>query len=207
MGNNVLGTPIVKGLGFNSFGIGTNACSVDIDEENDKILRIRPLRFDEHYTPEDLNAWKIEARGKTFEPGFKTLISPLSLCYKKRVYSKNRIPYPDAPRGLGPERRAQPAEPRHERATCASAGTRRAQLIAGEIKRVHDEYGPASILCELDGHGETKFVHAPHGCQSAHVRPHRLLHAANPPARQLGGLVLGRQAHLGHGSRGAERAA
>ena len=94
MGNNVLGTPIVKGLGFNSFGIGTNACSVDIDEENDKILRIRPLRFDEHYTPEDLNAWKLEARGKTFEPGFKTLISPLSLCYKKRVYSKNRIPYP-----------------------------------------------------------------------------------------------------------------
>ena len=31
---------------------------------------------------------------------------------------------------------------------------------------MHDEYGPASILCELDGHGETKFVHAPHGCQS-----------------------------------------
>ena len=44
----------MKGLGFNSFGIGTNACSVDIDEENDKILRIRPLRFDEHYTPEEL---------------------------------------------------------------------------------------------------------------------------------------------------------
>ncbi|MEG0017039.1 MAG: dehydrogenase, partial [Gordonibacter sp.] len=87
MTKNVKGTPIVKGLGFNSFGIGTNACSVDIDEENDKILRIRPLHFDEHQTPEELNAWKIEARGQTFEPGFKTLISPLSLCYKKRVYS------------------------------------------------------------------------------------------------------------------------
>ena len=38
--------------------------------------------------------WKIEARGKTFEPGMKTLIPPFSLGYKKRVYSPNRILYP-----------------------------------------------------------------------------------------------------------------
>ena len=79
MTTNVKGTPIVKGLGFDSFGLGANACTVDIDEEQDKILRIRPFHFDEHQTPEELNAWKLEARGKTFEPGFKTLISPLSL--------------------------------------------------------------------------------------------------------------------------------
>ena len=106
MGKNVKGTPIVKGLGFNSFGIGSNACTVDIDEEQDKIIRTRPFHFDEHYTPEQLNAWKIEARGKTFEPGFKTLITPLAISYKKRVYSKNRVMYPA------------------RAATCASAGTR-----------------------------------------------------------------------------------
>ena len=154
MGNNVLGTPIVKGLGFNSFGIGTNACSVDIDEENDKILRIRPLRFDEHYTPEDLNAWKLEARGKTFEPGFKTLISPLSLCYKKRVYSKNRIPYPMKRVDWDPEGERHP-ETRgtsgYERISWDEA----AQIVASEIKRMHDEYSPEAILCEIDGHGET----------------------------------------------------
>ena len=165
MGNNVLGTPIVKGLGFNSFGIGTNACSVDIDEENDKILRIRPLRFDEHYTPEDLNAWKLEARGKTFEPGFKTLISPLSLCYKKRVYSKNRIPYPMRRVDWDPNGERNPQN-RGTSGYVRISWDEACALIAGEIKRVHDEYGPASILCELDGHGETKFVHAPHGCQS-----------------------------------------
>ncbi len=38
----------MKGLGFDNFGLGANACSVDIDEEQDKILRIRPLHFDEH---------------------------------------------------------------------------------------------------------------------------------------------------------------
>ena len=43
-----------------------------------------------------------------------------------------------------------------------------------------------------------------HGCQTPHVRPHRLLHAADAPARQLGRLVLGRQAHLGHGPGRAE---
>ena len=165
MTNNVKGTPIVKGLGFNSFGIGTNACTVDIDEEQDKILRIRPLHFDEHYTPEEMNAWKIEARGKTFEPGFKTLISPLSLAYKKRVYSKNRIPYPMRREDWDPHGERHP-ETRGTSGYVRITWDEACDLIAEEIKRVHDAYGPASILCELDGHGETKFVHAPHGCQS-----------------------------------------
>ena len=122
MGNNVKGTSIIKGLGFDSFGLGSNACTVDIDEEQDKILRIRPFHFDEHYTPEQLNAWKIEARGTTFEPGFKTLMSPLSLCYKKRVYSKNRIPYPMQPRGLGSQRRTPSRDARHQRVRAHQLG-------------------------------------------------------------------------------------
>lgn len=162
MEKNVRGTSIVKGLGFNSFGIGSNACTVDIDEEQDKILRIRPFHFDEHYTADELNAWKIEARGKTFEPGFKTLISPLSLSYKKRVYSKNRIPYPmkrvdwDPAGERNPQNRGKSG---YERISWDEA----CGLIAAEIKRMHDEYGPEAILCEVDGHGETKVVHAAHG--------------------------------------------
>ena len=145
--------------------IRDSACTVDIDEEQDKILRIRPLHFDEHYTPEEMNAWKIEARGKTFEPGFKTLISPLSLAYKKRVYSKNRIPYPMRREDWDPHGERHP-ETRGTSGYVRITWDEACDLIAEEIKRVHDAYGPASILCELDGHGETKFVHAPHGCQS-----------------------------------------
>lgn len=163
MTKNVTGTPIVKGLGFNSFGIGTNACTVDIDEENDKILRIRPLHFDEHYTAEDLNAWKIEARGKMFEPGFKTLISPLSLCYKKRIYSKNRIPFPMKRVDWDPQGERNPQN-RGKSGYVRISWDEAAQLVADEIKRIHDTYGPASVLCEYDGHGETKIVHASHGC-------------------------------------------
>lgn len=162
MANNVIGTPIIKGLGFDSFGLGSNACTVDIDEENDKILRIRPFHFDEHYTPEQLNYWKIEARGHTFEPGLKTYISPLSLSYKKRVYSKNRIPYPlkridwDPNGSRNPQNRGTSG---YERISWDEATS----IIASEIKRMHDTYGPEAILCEVDGHGETKVVHASHG--------------------------------------------
>jgi trimethylamine-N-oxide reductase (cytochrome c) len=161
----VRGKTIVKGLGFNSFGIGTNACYVDIDEERDAILRIRPLRYTDHYTPEDLNAWKIEARGKTFEPGFKTLISPLSLSYKKRIYSKNRIPCPLKRVDWDPEGARNPQN-RGTSGYTRISWDEAAKLIAKEIKRVHDSYGPASVLCEYDGHGETKIVHASHGCMT-----------------------------------------
>lgn len=165
MEKNVVGTPIVKGLGFDSFGLGANACSVDIDEENDKILRIRPLHFNEHYDEQDLNPWKLEARGKTFEPGFKTLISPLSLCYKKRVYSKNRIPCPLKRIDWDPQGQRNPqnrGKSNYVRITWDEA----ARLVASEIKRIHDNYGPNSLLCEYDGHGETKIVHAAHGCMT-----------------------------------------
>ena len=76
---------------------------------------------------------------------------------------------------------------KYERITWDEATT----LIAAEIKRVHDEYGPSAILCQADGHGETKVVHAPHGCQAMMLDAVRRLHAAGAPARQLGGLVLG----------------
>jgi hypothetical protein len=36
----------------------------------------------------------MHARGKTFEPSDKTLIPPISLAYKKRVFSPARIKYP-----------------------------------------------------------------------------------------------------------------
>ena len=162
MGKNVKGTPIVKGLGFNSFGIGSNACTVDIDEEQDKIIRTRPFHFDEHYTPEQLNAWKIEARGKTFEPGFKTLITPLAISYKKRVYSKNRIPYPMKRIDWDPEGERNPQN-RGKSGYVRISWDEATSLIASEIKRIHG--GP----CGPWRH------HQP-------AQPLRRLHAAVAPA-------------------------
>jgi trimethylamine-N-oxide reductase (cytochrome c) len=37
-------------------------------------------------------------------------------------------------------------------------------IIADEIKRIKTKYTPWAILCCMDAHGETKTIHAKHGC-------------------------------------------
>ena len=69
---------------------GSNASMVDV--KDGRIIRIRPLHYDWKYDPEtEMNPWKFEVRGSTFEPSMKTLIPPYSIAYKKRVYSPARI--------------------------------------------------------------------------------------------------------------------
>ena len=83
---------ITKGISF--CGCGTDANTTFVDVCNGKIVRIRPLHYDAKYKPEEFNPWKFKARGQVFEPTMKSLIPPISLSYKKRVYSPNRILYP-----------------------------------------------------------------------------------------------------------------
>jgi trimethylamine-N-oxide reductase (cytochrome c) len=160
---------IIKGLGFcgNEPLAGSNAAAVDV--KDGKIIRIRPLHFDWKYQPEDMNPWKIKARGKVFEPGMKTLLPPFSLAYKKRVYSPNRTKYPLKridwdPRGdRNPQNRGKS---RFKRISWDEA----AEIIASEIKRLQAEYGPCAMLSLTAPHGETKVLHYAHGSHT------RLLH-------------------------------
>lgn len=50
----------IKGLGFRSFGIGSNPGPLML--RTAKLSRIRPLRYDWKYQPEAFNPWKIEAK-------------------------------------------------------------------------------------------------------------------------------------------------
>jgi hypothetical protein len=86
-------TSYLKGLGFIASSSGDSNTGV-IDVTNGKILRIRPLHYDWKYDSRQFNPWKMEARGKVFEPALKSLMPPYSLGYKNRVYSPNRILYP-----------------------------------------------------------------------------------------------------------------
>ncbi|MGI9952705.1 molybdopterin-dependent oxidoreductase [Moorellaceae bacterium AZ2] len=152
----------IKGLGLCSFGVGANAAEVDV--KDGKILRIRPLRYDREYKPEHMNPWKIKARGKTLEPTMKSLLSPFNYVYKKRAYSPNRIPYPLKRVDWDPDGERNPqnrGKSKFVRITWDEA----AELIAKELKRVCEKYGPTAVLIQGDGHGETKAVHGPHGCQ------------------------------------------
>jgi trimethylamine-N-oxide reductase (cytochrome c) len=74
----------IKGIGFCS--IDSDGHTSEIDVKGGKIIRIRPLHYDKKYKPEEFKPWKIEARGKTFEPTLKSLVSPLAEL-QKRIYS------------------------------------------------------------------------------------------------------------------------
>ena len=151
----------IKGLGLAAFTVSATESVVDV--RNGKILRIKPLHYDWQYDKESFNPWKMEARGKTFEPRMKTLPSPLGLSYKKRVYSPNRILYPlkrvdwDPDAERNPQNRGQSGYVRisWEEAT---------DIIVSELRRIKEQYGPEAVLSQSDGHGEGKIIHTTHGC-------------------------------------------
>ncbi len=99
----------LKGMGFSGHSVGSHISAIDV--KDGKITRIRPLHYDWKYNPEEFRPWKLEARGKVFDPGMKSLITPFSIGYKKRVYSPNRILISLKESGLGPQWREKSSEP------------------------------------------------------------------------------------------------
>ncbi len=151
------------GLGWCGNGLGSNTAVVDV--KDGKILRTRQFDFFEAYTPEELNAWKVTVGDKVFEGPRTLALPPLSIAYKKRVTSKNRILYPMKRVDWDPNGERHPenrGKSKFERISWDEA----LDIIAAELHRQYDVYGPGSILVQQDGHGETKLVHGPHGCMS-----------------------------------------
>ncbi len=150
---------IFRGLGFCS--ITADANSVQVDCNNGKIVRIRPLRYDLKYP--DITPWQINAKGKSFSPLKKSLIPPYSLGYKNRVYSPNRVLYPMKRVDWDPNGERNPqnrGKSKYERISWSEA----IEIVFNEINRIKETYGMEAILSQSDGHGETKCVHSAHGC-------------------------------------------
>ena len=154
----------VVGLGFCGPGAGSNTSVADV--KDGKLVRLRPLHLDWKYDPKQFNPWKMEARGKSFEPRLKSLIPPFSLAYKKRVYSSNRVLYPLKRVDFDPSGERHPenrGKSKYRRISWDEA----LDIIESEIRRIHENYGPYAILPQWGGHGETKVVHNPHGYPNA----------------------------------------
>ncbi len=62
---------IVRDLSWCGVSAGANASMVDV--KDGKMLRIRPARYYERYTKEEVKPWVMHARGKTFEPSERVL--------------------------------------------------------------------------------------------------------------------------------------
>ena len=154
---------VVKGLGLSGGIRGANAAAIDV--KDGRIIRIRPLRYDWKFKPEEFNPWKVEARGKVFQPTMKSLIPPHSLAYKKRVYSPNRIKYPLKRVDFDPNGDRH-IENRGKSGYVRISWDEALEIIVSEIKRIQAKYGPYGIFCQADGHGESKTVHSTHGCST-----------------------------------------
>ena len=153
---------VLKSLGQCSFALNADPSAVDV--KDGRIIRIRPLHYDDQYTREEINPWRIEKDGKVLEPPMKSSIAPYMIAYKKRVYSPNRIKYPLKRVDWDPDGERNPqnrGKSKYKRISWDEAAT----LIAKEITRIKEKYGPNAVLCHGDGHGETKTIHGPHGCQ------------------------------------------
>jgi molybdopterin guanine dinucleotide-containing S/N-oxide reductase-like protein len=143
-------------------GVTTGGAEGAVDVKDGRIVRIRPLHYDWKYDRETLNPWQFRRNGKTLEPNWKSLPGPYSLAYKKRVYSPNRIKYPLKRVDWDPSGERNPqnrGKSKYKRISWDEA----TDIIAAEIKRVRQKYGPWSILTQGDGHGECKLVQGPHG--------------------------------------------
>jgi anaerobic selenocysteine-containing dehydrogenase len=154
---------VIKGTGFSAHSVGSHISAVDV--RAGKILRIRPLHYDWKYKPEEFSPWKIEARGKVFEPPMKSMITPFGIGYKKRIYSPNRILYP-LKRVDFDHKGERNTQNRGISKYVRISWDEALDIITSELKRVHKTYGPEAVYVQGEGHGESKTVHGTHGCST-----------------------------------------
>ena len=150
---------------------GTGGDPVVVDSENGKIVRIRPLRWDQEYSQEELagKLWEFESHGRKFSCPEKSAPPYYALAYKKRVYSKNRVKYPlkrvDWEPGGDPEKIN--AQNRGKSKFVRISWDEACDIVASEIKRIREAYGPNAILAVGEnGHKETKSIHQGGGCHT-----------------------------------------
>ena len=151
----------IKATALCGFGDNSNVSAVDV--KDGKIVRIRPLHYDWKYKPEEFRPWQLEARGKVFKPPMKTMLPPHAIGYKKRIYSPNRVLYPLKRVDWDPDGERNPQN-RGKSGYVRISWDEATDIIAREIRRIIKKYGSYAILGQMDGHGETKVVHAAHGC-------------------------------------------
>ncbi|MCL1829529.1 MAG: molybdopterin-dependent oxidoreductase [Oscillospiraceae bacterium] len=134
-----------------------------VDSNDGRITRIRPYFYDKKYVDEKCNPWKIEARGKTMNAPDKVTVTPFGLGYKTRVYSKNRVLWPLKRVDWDPKGERNPQN-RGKSPYVRISWDEATQILADELLRVKEKYGPEAVLCQSDMHGEGKNIAPSHGC-------------------------------------------
>jgi molybdopterin guanine dinucleotide-containing S/N-oxide reductase-like protein len=133
----------------------TGGGPIRVHVEDGRITKVRPLVFDESDAP----SWTIEVDGKKYTPPRKSCVATFTLTERARVYSKDRILYPmkrvdfdpkGAPGSTGPGGRN--AQNRGKSPYVRITWDEAFELVAGEMKRIRETYGPEAITSRASSH-------------------------------------------------------
>lgn len=120
---------------------------VKVTVRDGKIIRMRPIIFDNT----DKGGWTIKARGKEFSDPRMTTLNPYVVGERMRVYSENRIKYPMKRKHFDPRGERHP-ELRGMDEYVRISWDEALDIVAGEIKRIRETYGPAAITAMASSH-------------------------------------------------------
>ncbi len=120
-----------------------------------KITRMRPIIFDDKT---DAPSWVIDARGKKFSPPRRTTLQSYLVPERTRVYAENRIKYPYRRKNFDPRGDRHP-EMRGKDEYVRISWNEALDLVAGEIKRIREKYGPAAITGMTSSHHNWGLLH------------------------------------------------
>jgi len=112
-----------------------------------RIIRVRPLRLDKS----DPKPWTIEVKGKKYSPPRKTTLSTYVLAERNRIYSDDRVAYPRKRVDFNPNGDRHP-ENRGKSPYVRISWDEALDIVAKEIKRVQQTYGPAAIAALTSSH-------------------------------------------------------
>ncbi|MGI5901159.1 MAG: molybdopterin-dependent oxidoreductase [Desulfitobacteriia bacterium] len=125
----------------------TNGGPISVYVKDGKIVRVRPLQVPE----EEYKPWVIEAGGKKYSPPKAMRCVPSVHAERNRFYSENRILYPLKRVDFDPNGERNPqnrGKSGYERISWDEA----LDIVAGEIKRIIDNYGGAAIAGMTSSH-------------------------------------------------------
>ena len=173
----------------------TNGGPLFVYVRNGRILRVTPIDFD----AKDAPSWTIQARGRQFTPRRQGVVAPHALAVKSTTYSDRRLLYPMKRVDFDPNGARNPHNrgiSKYERISWDEALT----IVANEIRRQKRTYGAGidlhpDVLASPVG----KYRLLPQRTDS--LRQSDRLYSHGRESGQLGGLVLGCHASLGHSQR------
>lgn len=119
------------------------------------IARMRPIIFDDSV---DAPSWIIDARGRQFTPPRKTTLQSYIIPERTRVYAENRIKYPYKRKNFNQNGERHP-ELRGKDEYVRISWDEALDIVASEIKRIRETYGPAAITGMTSSHHNWGFLH------------------------------------------------